>query len=288
MPAPEYHRAYRRGIVLGLSLAELFILLVFLLLLALIGYSIWQEEIFNKQQKIMDEQQDKLDRLTPILDHDPNDLLSAIERVKEQEQIIDELEKTIIEQKEASEQFRDKLTLDERYERQEKTIAEQKKIIDEQENTITEQNKIIEQTRRKEKKDGDGEVLGQESPCWYTVVQGQDEEREKVLFIFDVRIKDATILVQKHHIPPPPGAYTPEVKYDPSMLGNELPYVEFMHEFESLKIAGRNKHIRDRRCYFHVMLWDETTNKTAYKRAFNDFVNQVFVPTLVAHNPWPK
>lgn len=44
----DFDRPYRRGLVLGLSLAELFIILVFLLLLATIGYSVIVEEELDR------------------------------------------------------------------------------------------------------------------------------------------------------------------------------------------------------------------------------------------------
>ena len=51
----DYDRPYRRGLVLGLSLAELFLILLFLLLLATIGYwAIVQEETVAKQKVLLD------------------------------------------------------------------------------------------------------------------------------------------------------------------------------------------------------------------------------------------
>ena len=48
----EFDRPYRRGLVLGLSLAELFIILLFLLLLATIGLFVFLEE---EKQRLRDE-----------------------------------------------------------------------------------------------------------------------------------------------------------------------------------------------------------------------------------------
>jgi len=261
MVAPEYHRAYRRGIVLGLSLAELFILLVFLLLLALLGYALSrddhaarQAQAIAEQQKQLAEQQEQLDALAPIVDADPNALRQRIVQLAREKSDAEKRAEEAERDAESAEVARQ--------------AAEQK----------------YQQLKQAKK---DSEVLGQFSPCWYVVVQEQSGEREKAVFTFDVRMRNETVLVQKHYRPPPPGAHTPAVEYDRAALGRELRYAEFMRKFEPLKIAGREKRVRDRECYFHVQVWDTTTDKTAYKSAFNDYVREVFVPTSVRRDPWP-
>jgi len=287
MVAPEYHRAYRRGIVLGLSLAELFILLVFLLLLALIGYALSRDDQANRQEQTIAEQQEQLDALAPIVDADPNELRQRIvqlareksdaeKRAKEVEQRAKQQAQTITEQQQSIAQLgREK-------ERAEARARESEQRAESAEAARQAAEQKHQQARQREKR-GDGQT----SPCWYKVVQKQGEDIEEPLYIFDLRISDETVLVQNYHRSTPPGVSTPRVKYDRAALGRELPYAEFMREFEPMKIAGRNKEVRDRWCLFHVRMWDNTSDKVAYKRASNQFVHQVFVPTPVERDPWP-
>lgn len=287
MVAPEYHRAYRRGIVLGLSLAELFILLVFLLLLALIGYALSRDDQAAQQAQTIADQREQLDALAPIVDADPSELEQRIvqlereksdaeKRAEETEQRAEQQAQTIAEQQQSIDQLG-----------HEKEHAEARAKESEQRAESAEAARQAAEQKYQKAEQSEKKGDGQTSPCWYKVVQKQGEDIEEPLYIFDLRISDETVLVQNRHRPTPPGAQTPEVDYDRAALGRELPYAEFMHEFEPMKTAGRNKRIRDRWCLFHVRMWDNTSNKTAYKRASNQFVHQVFVPTPVERDPWP-
>jgi len=277
MVAPEYHRAYRRGIVLGLSLAELFILLVFLLLLALLGYALLRDDQVARQAQIIAKQQGQLDDYAPFEDVDPNDLvlegdlLAAEKRARQAEQEAEQQAQIIAELRQ----------------RIEKLVSE-KERAEARAREFDQRAKSAEVAQREaQQKLQQAEVLGQYSPCWYVTVPEQSGKREKAVFTFDVRMRNETVLVQEHYRSPPPGAYTPAVEYDRAALGRELRYAEFMRKFEPLKIAGREKRVRDRECYFHVQVWDATSDKTAYKIAFNDYVREVFVPTSVRRDPWP-
>jgi len=289
MVAPEYHRAYRRGIVLGLSLAELFILLVFLLLLALLGYALLRDDQAARQAQTIAEQRTQIanlqERFAPFEDVDPNDLdrltgdlLVAKKHTEEAEQRAKDANRRAEEaEREAEQQAQRVADLERENERAEARVRE------------AERRAIVAESARQEaeRELAESQVFGQFSPCWYVVVQEQGGEREKAVFTFDVRMKNETVLVQRHYRRPPSGARTPAAEYDHVALGRELPYTEFMRKFEPLKIAGRKKLVRDRECYFHVQLWDATTDKAAYKRAFHDYVREVFVPTSIRHDPWP-
>jgi len=286
MVAPEYHRAYRRGIVLGLSLAELFILLVFLLLLALLGYALLRDDQSVRQAQTIAEQQEQIvnlqEQVAPFENIDPNDLIRQNEQLKgdllvAQGRAEDANRRAEEAEREAEQQAQRVADLERENERAEARVRE------------AERRAIVAESARQEaeRELAESQVFGQFSPCWYVVVQEQGGEREKAVFTFDVRMKNETVLVQRHYRRPPSGARTPAAEYDHAALGRELPYTEFMRKFEPLKIAGREKSIRDRECYFHVQLWDATTDKAAYKRAFHDYVSEVFVPTPTRRDPWP-
>jgi hypothetical protein len=49
----DFDRPYRRGVVIGLSLAELFIILVFLLLLTIVGYAVNTEQALMEKEELL-------------------------------------------------------------------------------------------------------------------------------------------------------------------------------------------------------------------------------------------
>jgi len=280
---------YRRGTVLGLTIAEIFILLIFLLLLAFLGLANhWQETVkkpSDERDQILYEWRDILESHTP---DEIKTLTSKAPKLEKQVQMFRNERKTL---RTDLEKLRDENTAlheeKEAWEEEREILEEQAEASEEAAETAEAARQAAEQKHQQAKQnEKDGEVLGQDSPCWYTVVQRQDEKREKVVYIFDVRMRDKTVLVQKHYRSPPPGAHTPKVKYNHAALGRELPYTEFMREFKPLKIAGRNKQVRDRNCSFHVQLWKDTSGETAFDN-FNDYIREVFVPTRVKHDPWP-
>jgi len=272
---------YRRGTVLGLTIAEVFILLIFLLLLALLGLtSHWQEaakESSDKRDQILYEWRDILESHTP---DEIKTLTSKAPKLEQQVQMFRNERKTL--RKDLEKLREEKEVLKEEREMLKEQAKASEKAAESAEAAQQAAEQKYQRARQREKR-GDGQT----SPCWYKVVQKQGEDVEEPLYIFDLRISDETVLVQNYHRSTPPGASTPRVKYDRAALGRELPYAEFMREFEPMKIAGRNKEVRDRWCLFHVRMWDNTSDKVAYKRASNQFVHQVFVPTPVERDPWP-
>lgn len=279
---------YRRGTVLGLTIAEIFILLIFLLLLALLGLANhWQETVkkpSDERDQILYEWRDILESHTP---DEIKTLTSKAPKLEQQVQMFRNERKTL---RTDLEKLRDENTA---LHEEKEALEEEREMLKEQAEASEETAKSAEAARQaaeqkyhkaeQREKKGDGQT----SPCWYKVVQKQGEDIEEPLYIFDLRISDETVLVQNYHRSLPPDAHTPKPEYDRAALGRELPYAEFMREFEPMKIAGRNKEVRDRWCLFHVRMWDNTSDKTAYKRASNQFVHQVFVPTPVERDPWP-
>lgn len=69
-------RHYRRGVVLGLSLAEVFTVLVFLLLLVLSTYVVIQDRKLAESQELTDDQRDVLTTL--IAENDGNEIVPAL------------------------------------------------------------------------------------------------------------------------------------------------------------------------------------------------------------------
>ena len=88
----EFDRPYRRGLVLGLSLAELFLILLFLLLLAAIGMA--QNERENNK-KLVEENKAQNDLLRQLQNEDGSpisaeDLGELVEGIKSKNKIEEE------------------------------------------------------------------------------------------------------------------------------------------------------------------------------------------------------
>lgn len=308
----DFDRSYRRGVVLGLSLAELFIILIFLLLLAMIGYAATQREEMEAEgiaaQDVTDDLRDKLRRAEEQLgfkieDADPSDLIVAREEeIEAQKQEIERLEDQLLqvteESKELSEQreeaeaagveardiaddLRDKLK------RAEKQLGFKIERLEDQLSQATEEKEAAKAELEK------FEIrLGQDSPCWYKMgKRANGEDYEKALYAFNIRISDDSIFVKD--IPAPTPEYQTQkedLKFDRTALDRELGYEEFEPAFRSWKLAGDNKKIRqDRRCTFSVRVWDATgaTNKQGYKQAHNRIVQGVFNTYEFKDDPWP-
>ena len=355
-------RQYRRGVILGLSLAELFTILVFLLLLVLGAYALMQDEALKVQDEVLKVQDEALQNSTTQFDEEkaraddlrdvltakaaregnpikpglPGDLVivsgndltpeEAAKKIEQQKSAIDKLAQQLALIERTKLGFgpaiepKDDLTPEEAAEK----IEQQKSAIDElvqqlaaigraneelrsqsgkpakdTKLQLAKQAKEIERlqahnatlrTRVKELEIAENGAAGQDSPCWFTHdLRSNGEPYEKSVYIFDVRITDEHLFVQD--IPAPTDHYSrqkPTLPFDRSALNRPLADPEFVNAFRPLREAGHNGDVRDRRCTFHVRVWDDTgeTNKLRYKRAHNEVIETVFI-TFESRDPWP-
>ena len=258
----DFDRPYRRGVVLGLSLAELFILLIFLLLLTMIGYAMNKEQELAEQIK----QQEHLDKTVNEL----KDQLTKAENEKERAEQ---------EKEEAENQLRSQIKDHDPND----LIVALEKI-----SSLTTQVNDLQDDLQPDQKESNA-PKGQDSPCWYEMTKRSNgEDYEKALYIFSIRISDRHIFVKD--IDAPTLEYQKqkkELEFDRTALNKDLDYADFARAFQPLKQSGDNKKVRDdRRCTFYIRMWDATTSKSSYKRAHNEFVQGVFNTYEVKDNPW--
>jgi hypothetical protein len=308
----DIDRPYRRGVVLGLSLAELFIILIFLLLMAMIGYTASREEELQEyeeelKQRIGDQWlaeqtakglRDQLSTVSEALeeaekklgniidDDDPTDLINRL--VAENEELTED-----------NKNFQDQLTTDapdvkigkQVREKADELGVDPNELIAATEN-LSDLNEEI--SRLEKEREGLEEALsgkGQDSPCWYRMaIRGNGEDYEKPLYIFDIRISDDYIFVKD--IPAPTDEYQSqkeELAFDDTVLNRRLDYNEFVPAFQALKLAGHSKEVRnDRRCTFYARVWDATSsdNKVGWQRAHEKIVQNIFI-TFWDNSAWP-
>ncbi len=291
----NFDRPYRRGVVLGLSLAELFIILVFLLLLTMFGYVAstrqWIEESTNQREltegerntaesaaaqledqlAISQEENERMQEKIGTLIKDVNDINTLISTKDEEiERLTSEIDN-----------FRDMLgTLA-------PAAAIGKRVQGAALNTGVSPDELLADMEKNE-----SDYPGQDSPCWYRMAKRSNgEDYERALYVFDIRISDNSIFTKD--IPAPSSEHQKqkaELDFDRTALDRELNYDKFQSVFLPFKVAGDNKKIRtDRRCTFYVRVWDATsiTNKPGYKRAHNEVVQGIFNTYEIKENPWP-
>lgn len=281
MVAPEYHRAYRRGIVLGLSLAELFILLVFLLLLALIGYALSRDDQVTRQEQTIAEQQEQLDALAPIVDADPSELGRRIVRLAREKS---DAEKRAEKAEQQARMFRNENT----------ALHEEKEALEEQAEAL---EKVADQARKELQK-------GQNPPCWYeTVPAEKGKTREKSHYLFNIAVYDNHMIVG--HLLAPPGRanddngllYTEEA----NQLGlDKIPYntpltdVELDEYMRPIYNLGKDGKVRSYSCIFYVRVWDKISRTSKeepidrWQHAHDVVLEGLFGTYLVDDKePWP-
>lgn len=286
MAAPEYHRAYRRGIVLGLSLAELFILLVFLLLLALIGYALSRDDQANRQEQTIAEQQEQLDALAPIIDADPSEL--------EQRKLIARLAREKSDAEKRAEEAEQQVKM---FRNENTSLHEEKEAWQKEREILTERaetsEKIANQTRKELQK-------GQNPPCWYKTVNEEGKTREKSYYLFNIAVYDNHMIVLRR--PAPPGRADDDngLPYieEANQIGlDKIPYntpltdVELDEYMRSIHNLGKDGKVRSYSCIFYARVWDETSDiaKERWQNAHDVVLEGLFGTYRVDKNePWPE
>ena len=303
---------YRRGTILGLTVAEIFILLLFLLMLVFLVLS--QEQRAREREQLVREreQAQELARLTEFRDTWEESLMG----IETPEEIVTlrRLRDDIRNDSEISTE-----TLLQRVEeaRQQQAVAERERqaVVEEnrrlREQAADRQDAIDDQTRQFEQLREQNLQLqrlaeeqrilrekGQNPPCWYEVVDdGRGGTREKPLYIFDVGVFDQHMLVRRLRAPDG-GAFDDSeltyveeaemlplrhVRFDEPLTDAQL--VEDLYPlFETADQAG----VRSYSCMFFVRVWDQTSlfAKERWQRAHDRVLEGLFGTYPVRDEPW--
>ena len=279
--------AYRRGTVLGLTVAEIFILLAFLLLFALLLRQILEDEAKAKIYETSSspsiwERPKEIETLAQA-NVELDKAEAAIKEIEEQledtaqelNDVADQLDESKVAQTEAEraqaeakrEQAETEQELDEAKQSLEKAEAEKEEVANEFETFKTK---------------------GENPPCWYTVVpDGNDGTREKPLYTFNVAIHENSIELARRDVPPG-GAfddsdelYSAEwdrLRIDDLPYGEPLSDSEFRNAVEPLAERANQSKVRTYPCIFWVMVWDKTPldAKSRWKRVHDQIIEGSF------------
>ena len=311
----SFDRNYRRGLVLGLSLAEIFLILIFLLLLTSIGIAAIQEkkkrDLSIKNEALISENE-KLnsikDELSSIEEYigdnikptklaelikksaankkaskDNSALKDKLKSLNEKLDQLKEIEKAIEKaglkgNKAKIENLLDKVLKEESYE---KELNEAKKIIASLDQEKSKLNKTIESL---------GKEKGDIPPCWF--YYDKKDKLERHLKIFDFKLFDNYIIAEKNN-----HAWLGTRKRDfgniqvanlipNNYFGIKLKYSEFDRLFNKYEKIGNGKEIRSYQCRFMANVYDSTSRDKVFWKNFLARVESFFYKDI-KKSSWP-
>ena len=271
---------YRRGAVFGLTVAEIFILLVFVLLLVFLTLARqWQSEKREAEERL-ESVRTELEPWKPVIaEFEAPEQVESLRLAEAKAQR--ELE-TLREVVEASGEPAENPT---------ELLDRLREAVDEQVAAQEEYERIREELRVLREK-------GVNPPCWYEKVPTTDGAlREKPFYTFNLGVFDDGIVVRKLETPPGGAEDDGGESYarESKQLGlDQLPYdtllsdAEFLGQFRDVQRAGKEKQVRSYSCIFWVRVWDKTsaTAKERWKEAHLNIVQGLFGTYVVREDPW--
>ena len=272
--------AYRKGTVLGLTIAEIFILLVFLLILTMLVLSSqWNEEKKGYEEILTVLRSSNTDEFIT-----PKQIETLYVRMTEAEQASERYQQALTQEQEHRKEVEETLE-QEQERRREAEVALEKSRKEREEAEIA-----VDVLRRK----------GENPPCWYeTVATGNGKTREKAHYIFNVAVFDAGLVLAPSPVPSGaatddggPLTYAEEARW----LGvEELPYgknlgdAAFTKHVKQLVDLGKQSRVRTYSCVFFIRVWDKTSPgaKDRWKQAHDRVLEGMFGTYDVRDEPWP-
>ena len=262
---------YRRGTVLGLTVAEVFILLLFLLLLALLVLvRDWEAEREREAQERSE----------------LNDQLVALRKGQgEWQDVMQEFETP--EEIVTLRQQRDDAKQQALQNAQARLEAEQE--LEAAKQALADRSQQLELLRTK----------GENPPCWYEVVSDDDlDTREKPLYALNVAVFDRHMIVHRPE-PPAGGAkddgdatYAEEaarLPFGAIPYGEPLTDAQIVRHLLPISNAGRQEQVRSYACVFWLRVWDKTSPdaKERWKQAHDSILEGMFGAYTVQDDAWP-
>ncbi len=258
---------YRRGTILGLTVAETFILLFFLLLFALFG--------FIYQDNLPPEREPEDPGSGPAVWDIPNQIETLTSRAaaarSAQEEALRARDATESERDRALEELKDAhMTEQAATQAHDSAEYERDQAVEElREARMAEEAAI--RARDAAERERDRLLLslskGKNPPCWYKVVADRGGTREMPLYVFNVAIFEDGIVPGRREAPPGGafddggGLYSEE--WERLDIGG-LPYEKKLSVTESsgmrftiLSVQGKSQ-VRTYECVFGVKVWDKT------------------------------
>lgn len=286
----QFDRPYRRGLVLGLSLAELFLILLFLLLLISFGIS------SSLKEQVSDLEQQKkalVDGLKAVKDAVGSDITDA-----NLEDLVKDLGKAS-ETKKLNDKLKDDLRVKE--DQVHNLTKENKELQNEIQDLQNKSNELNETLSASQEQLATTERMldnikkkpGDVPPCWLVEVPSSEGLRAKHLKIYNIKIKDLTMTVRLHPFPYPDNANfgnkfgLPVI--DKKFFHTELTPEQFVQAFQGVRDAGENRLIQNYACRFMVDVYDQTSsiNKKGFKSQLK-VVEGLFYTFEEEKLPWDK
>ena len=290
---------YRRGTVLGLTIAETFILLTFLLIFALLGLIQRDEPLPGPDESN-----------APGIWVPPERIETLVNAAKKARKAREQAE----EARTAAERDRDLAHAKAEQARKAQEEAEQARAAAERERNLAREQaeqarRAVEEAeqaradadREHEQAQTDLETLrrkGKSPPCWYQIVDdGEEKTREKPDYAFNVAIYEDSIELAPR-MPPPGGAFDDggglyadewkRLQIDELPYGKRLSDNEFTEVVGDLVAKGRNRQVRTYECVFSVMVWDKTPDhaKKRWKDAHDRIIEGSFGAYTVRDLVW--
>ena len=305
---------YRRGTVLGLTIAEIFILLVFLMLLALMGMNrYWSDKLGpwkDVMAKYTPEKVKKAFKLPEQLRREIGDLNGQIEELERKKEALQRRIRVL---------EGGKTELEEKLDEANRKHGEAERALAEREKTLADAERKIETlTIENDRLGSSNSALQDENvslheeiriigkgvtpPCWYQQIEETNpitkaDWREKPYYLFDIAIRDDHMEVQR--LPIPEGSakddggasYVEEagkLTLDTIPYGTPLTDEEVRSAMRHLYEKGKGKQIRTYSCIFYVRVWDETHigAKKRWKQAHDAVLEQLFGTYQVRGASW--
>lgn len=297
--------AYRRGTVLGLTVAEVFILLLFLLMLAFLALTQeWAAVIATPQTPIEEElvkAKSTLQEVRKIVEEHKKSIPVPEEPVTLVEEENDEPQ----DPEDSTDDPEDNLAEDvgELLESASDAIQKEKMKAQEAEKRADAAEAARDEARQAATQAGrDLDVLrtkGHNPPCWYErVPTGRSGVREKPYYTFEVAVFDENMILRQ--VPAPGGGATDDDESssyaeEARRLGlDRLPYniplgdEEVIAAVSPIHDAGKNSKIRTYSCIFWARVWDRTSPgaKARWKDAHHRILEGLLGTYLVSNDPW--
>lgn len=309
--------AHRRGLTLGLTMAEIFILILFLLLLLFLTL----HKEYEQTRVTLAGVRDELTATTTEYES----RASLPDEIRRLERKNAELEKTLADVETENTVTKSLLEENEkRLDAAEKSLAEAREQLPKDARALAEQVDSLEKdlAAAQEKEADSAQQLertrksnaqlrdqlyaskGVDPPCWYEVVQRNGKRHEKPHYLLDVAVHDEHLRVRVNRQVPLPGyavdesgrraftSYAEEYAKLPlarlaAAKEQRMSLDEFHALAEPVKRMGKDGQIRDYACVFYAKIWDHTsaTAKGRWKLA-REKIEDFFYPLLVRDDPW--
>ena len=281
---------YRRGTILGLTVAEIFILLLFLLMLVFLVLN--QEHTKRLKQKNQQLEQLQIFRGT---------WEEALTGIETPDEIVDLKRWRDVLASSANESKTDPRRLEKENEQLLAKQVEQQKRLDEQQEQLEELLQRVEEYRMISVAQRILLEKGTNPPCWYEIVPAASgRTREKAFYLFDIAVFDEHMIVRRRPVPPGGATndrdrsfstYTEEAEMlslDEIQYETPLSDIEIKESLGPISSAAKESRVRSYSCVFFVQVWDKTSEsaKERWQQAHERVLQGLFGTFRIRDEQW--